>query len=117
VFLTRVEDYANPSNNSQMSYLSELQKDWYEGKINISDPRVYVAKKTRDADNPSFHEAMHGEHQEQYFEAMKIEVSSLLQQRTLNSVPHIEAPHVFKATWEFKLKPLPDGTALYRVGN
>jgi hypothetical protein len=57
-----------------MAYLSELQTDWDEGTINISDPRVYAENNTRDADNPSFHEAMHGEHKEQYLEAMKIEV-------------------------------------------
>jgi hypothetical protein len=40
------------SNYSQMAYLSELQTYWDEGTVNISDPRVYAAKKTRDADNP-----------------------------------------------------------------
>jgi hypothetical protein len=29
-----------------MAYLSELQTDWDEGTVNISDPRVYTAKKT-----------------------------------------------------------------------
>jgi hypothetical protein len=58
-----------------MAYLSELQTDWDEGTVNISDPRVYAANKTRDANNPSLHEAMHGDHQEQYLEAMKIEVA------------------------------------------
>jgi hypothetical protein len=48
-----------------MEYLSELQTDWQEGTVNISDPRVYASKKTKDVDNPSFHEAMHGDHQEQ----------------------------------------------------
>jgi hypothetical protein len=38
-----------------MAYLS----NWDEGAVNISDPRVYAAKKTRDADNPSFHEAIY----------------------------------------------------------
>jgi hypothetical protein len=68
VFLARVEDYENESNYSQMAYLSELQTDWDEGTVKIYDPRVYAAKKTRDADNPSFLEAMHGYHQEQYVE-------------------------------------------------
>jgi hypothetical protein len=63
VFLARVEDYENESNYLQMAYLSELETYWDEGIVNISDPRVYGAKKTRDADNPSFHEAMHGDHQ------------------------------------------------------
>jgi hypothetical protein len=58
-----------------MAHLSELQKYRDEGIVNISDPRVYAANNTRDADNPSFHEAMHGDHQEQYLEAMKIEVA------------------------------------------
>jgi hypothetical protein len=87
-----------------MAYLSELQIDWYEGTVNISDPRVYVAKKTRDADNPSFHETMHGDHREQYLEAMKIEVASLLQQRTWNTTPSSESGHVLKSTWVFKFK-------------
>jgi hypothetical protein len=74
-FLARVEDYGDQSNYSQMAYLSELKTDGDEGTVNISDPRVYAAKKTRDADKPSFHKAMHGDHQEQYLEAMKIEVA------------------------------------------
>jgi hypothetical protein len=93
-----------------MVYLSELQTDWDEGTFNILDPRVYAAKKTRDADNPSFYEAMHGDHQEQYLEAMKIEVASLLQQRTWKTTPRSEAGHVLTSTWVFKMKRLPDGT-------
>jgi hypothetical protein len=53
---------------------------------------------------------MHRDHQEQYLEAMKVEVASLLKQRTQRAVPRSEAPHVLKATWVFKLKRLPDGT-------
>jgi hypothetical protein len=102
--LARVEDYENESDYPQMAYLSELQTDWDEGTVKISDPRVYAAK-TRYADNPSFHEAMHGDHQEQYLEAMKTEIASLLQQRIWKSTPH-----VLKSTWVFKLKRLPDGT-------
>jgi hypothetical protein len=109
-FLARVEDYGDQSSYSQMAYLSDLQTDWDEGTVNISDPRVYVAKKTRDADNPSFHEAMHGDNQEQYLEAMKIEVASLIQQRTWKSTPSSEAAHALKSTWAFTLKRLPDGT-------
>jgi hypothetical protein len=90
--------------------LSELQTDWDEVTVNISYPIVYAAKKTRDADNPSFNEAMHGDHQEQYLEAMKIEIASLLQQITWKSTLISEAPHVLKSTWVFKLKRLPDGT-------
>jgi hypothetical protein len=47
---------------------------------------------------------MHGDHQEQYLDAIKIEVASLLQQRTWKITPRIEAGHVLKSTWVFKLK-------------
>jgi hypothetical protein len=110
VLLARVEDYENESNYSQMAYLSELQTDWDERPVNISDPRVYAATKTRDAYHPRFHEAMHGDHQEQYLGAMKIEIASLLQQRTWKSTLRSEAPQVLKSTWVFKLKRLPGGT-------
>jgi hypothetical protein len=52
---------------------------------------------------------MHGD-QEQYVEAMKIEVASLLQQRTWNTPHRSEAGHALKSTWLFKLKLLTDGT-------
>jgi hypothetical protein len=87
-----------------MAYLSEIQTYWDEGTVNISDPIVYAAKKTRDADYLLFHEATHGEHQEPYSEAMKVEVLSLLQQRTWKSVPCSKAAHILKSTWVFKLK-------------
>jgi hypothetical protein len=76
VFLARVKDYEDQSNYSQMAYLSELQTDWDAGTVNISGPIVYTANMTRDADNPSFHEAMHGDQHEQYLEAMNIEITS-----------------------------------------
>jgi hypothetical protein len=40
----------NESNYSQMAYLSELKTDWDEGTVNISDPIVYAANKTRYAE-------------------------------------------------------------------
>jgi hypothetical protein len=81
LFLDREEEFKDDSMHSQLAYIAELQTYWEEGTINISDPRVYAAK-SKDADNPSFHEAMHGDAQEQYLEAMKVEIASLLQQRT-----------------------------------
>jgi hypothetical protein len=93
-----------------MTLLSELQTYWDEGTLYISDPRVYFAKKTRDAYNPSFHEDIHGYHQEQYLEEMKIEIAYLLQQRTRKSTPRSESPHVLKSTWVLTLKILPYGT-------
>jgi hypothetical protein len=58
----------------------------------------------------SVHEAMHRDHQEQYLEAMKIEVASVHQQITWKTTPRSEAGHALKSTWLFKLKLLPYGT-------
>jgi hypothetical protein len=109
VFLARVKDFADDSMYSQLAYQAELQTNWEEGTINISDPRVY-ADKSKDAYNPSFHEEMHGDAHEQYLEAMKVETAPLLQQCTWKSVPRQCALHVIKSTWVFKLKRCPDGT-------
>jgi hypothetical protein len=59
VLLARVEDYGDQSNYSQIAYLSELQTDWDEVTVNISDARIYESKNTRDTDNQSFHKATH----------------------------------------------------------
>jgi hypothetical protein len=109
VCLARVEDFTDDSMHSQLAYMAELHTDWEERTINISDPRVYAAK-SKDGDNPSFHEAMHGDDQEQYLEAMKVEIASLLHKHTWKGVPRQYASHVIKSTWVFKLKRLPDGT-------
>jgi hypothetical protein len=59
---------------------------------------------------PTFHEAMKGEDAEHYLEAMRIEFTSLLAQKTWKSTPRSLASKVIKSTWVFKLKRLPDGT-------
>jgi hypothetical protein len=70
-----------------MAYLSELQTDWM---------REQSTSKTRYAGNPTFHEAMHGDNQEQYLESMNIEISSFLQHRAWKSTPKSEAARVLK---------------------
>ena len=49
-----------------------ISTDLDTGILNCSDPRVYAAKVRRenDIDNPSFHEAMHGNHAIYYQKAM-----------------------------------------------
>jgi hypothetical protein len=70
---------------------------------------VYAAN-NKDADNPSLLEAMHGDAQDQYLEAMKVETASLLQKITWKSLPRQDVSNIIKSTWIFKLKRLPDGT-------
>jgi hypothetical protein len=42
---------------------------------------------------------------------MKLEVATLVGQRTWESVPRTKGMNVLKSTWAFKLKSLPDGIA------
>jgi hypothetical protein len=93
-----------------MAYLAELHTDKDTGELDISDPRVYAAKRKSDPDMPTFHEAMKGDDAGHYLEAMRIEVASLLAQKTWKSTPRSLASKVIKSTWVFKLKHLPDGT-------
>jgi hypothetical protein len=89
--------------------MAELQTDWEEGTINISHPRVYAAN-TKDIDNPSFHEAMHGDAHDQYVEATKVEIASLLHQCPWKYLHQQDASHAIKPTRVLQLKCLPDGT-------
>jgi hypothetical protein len=57
-----------------MAYLDEIHTDQNTVEVDISDPRVYAAKRKSDPDMPTFHETMWGDQAEQYIEAMKIEV-------------------------------------------
>ncbi len=96
----------------QLAYLGDLQTCPDSGLINISDPRVYVAsRRGLDPDNPTFQQAMHGPDASEYIAAMKLEIHTLVQQRTWVSVPRPKHKNVLKGTWAFKLKRLPDGTA------
>jgi hypothetical protein len=98
--------------NIQLAYLGELQTCPDSGLVNISDSRVYVAsRRGHDPDNPTFQQAMHGPDASEYIAAMKLEIHTLVQQRTWVSVPRPTKKNVLKGTWAFKLKRLPDGTA------
>jgi hypothetical protein len=96
----------------QLAYLGELQTCPDSGLVNISDPRFYVAaRRGLDADNPTFQQALNGPAADEYITAMKLEIHTLVQQRTWVSVPRPAHKNVLKGTWAFKLKRLPDGTA------
>jgi len=64
--------------------------DMVSGELYISDPRIYAAKRN-DPEMPSFNEAVRVETAEQYLEAMKKEISSLIMQKTWKTVPRSEA--------------------------
>jgi hypothetical protein len=65
------------------------------------------------ADNPSWREATRGTFADEYWEAMKLEITTLenfdawtiVEQYDTNGEPH----HVIPSTWAFKCKRYPDG--------
>jgi hypothetical protein len=72
---------------------------------------VYASKVSKpDADSPTYHQAIHGPDANEYIDAMKLEIQTLISQHTWESVPQPLDKPVLKATWVFKLKRLPDGT-------
>jgi hypothetical protein len=103
----------------QLACLSELLTCMDTDRVNICDPHVAThmfivnaAKIVRvDANNPTYQQAMNGSDAGEYIKAMKLEVHTLVQQRTWKFVLRPKDKHVLKGTWAFKLKWLPDGTA------
>ncbi|KAI2499350.1 hypothetical protein MHU86_15132 [Fragilaria crotonensis] len=99
------------SYTTHLSYLAEISTCCDTGIENVVDPRAYAAKTPgSDPDMPTFHQAVNGEHAEEWIRAMQLEVETLVQQRTWTMVPRTAKINVLKSTWAFKLKRLPDGT-------
>jgi len=108
--------------DSLLAYQTDLHTDFSSGEVQCSNPRAYLAKtkKKHDADNPSYHDAMSGDHVREYQKAMCVEIKQLISQNTWNPIDRASIPKtadgkprlVLKGTWAFKLKRLPDGTPL-----
>jgi hypothetical protein len=79
--------------------------------ISSVQPHVFAAKaRANSADNPSYEQAMNGEHRREYYLAAKKELSTL--QDDLNCwsvVPWHKRMNVLHSTWAFKCKRYPDG--------
>jgi hypothetical protein len=72
---------------AQLVYLAELFTCTDTGVINITDPRVYSAKRPRtDSDMPTFQQAMNGSEANEYIKAMQLEIQTLVGQQTWESV-------------------------------
>jgi hypothetical protein len=85
-----------------LAYLAGLDTCHDTGLENISDPPVYAAKQQKDdPDYPTFQQALNGEHAAEYIQAMKLEVSTLVQQRAWMTIPRTALMNVLKGTWFF----------------
>ena len=120
-FLSQVLDTNKSHHDTVLSYQADLHTDFNTGETHCEDPRAYAAsRKTGDPDNPSFNEALTGEHRHEYEAAMKKEIKQLILQNTWNYVERSKVPKssdgkrrtILKGTWAFKLKRLPDGSPL-----
>jgi hypothetical protein len=113
VFLSQASIFEQNNGHANLVYLAKLTTDMDSGDVDIIDPRVYAAKNLKnDPHSPNMHQSMHGDFVEQYTDAMKSEIASLIQQKTWTPIPRADASRVIKNTWVFKLKLLPDGTSL-----
>lgn len=91
----------------ELAYHTDLYTDLNTGDLNHFEPHAFIAKtKKHDPDNPTYTEAMSGDDQQHYIDAMMKEIMALvLKQHTCHKI--------LKGTWGgFKLKRLPDGTPL-----
>ena len=122
VFLASVLDDSKSHQESALAYHAELYTDFDTGEFHCDDPRAYAAstKKASDPDNPSYREALTGEHHLEYEQAMRKEIQQLILQNTWEYVPRSQVPKatdgkrrpILAGTWAFKLKRLPDGSPL-----
>jgi hypothetical protein len=103
---TVMDNCQNDGYECVMAYKAELQTDNDTGFIDIQDPRVYAAKKKKTYNEyfPNLFQAMNGEFAEQYLEAIKKEIQTLIAQKTWRTVPRSEATRVITSTWVFQVK-------------
>ena len=70
---------------------------------------MILAAKATDGDTPRWFEATTGEHKDGFWEAMWIEITTLLKIEAWEQVKKEEAKKIVKTTWAFKKKRFPSG--------
>ena len=94
VFLSSVLDSSLSHTDSLLAYQADLHTDFSSGEVHCADPRAYLAKtkKKHDADNPTYHDAMSGDHSAEYQKAMCVEIKQLISQNTWNAIDRDSVP-------------------------
>jgi hypothetical protein len=78
--------------------------------VDCIQPHALAAKRGNDADNPSYDEAMSGEHQSEYYQAALVELKTLQDDlQCWELVRRTDDMNVLPSTWAFKCKRYPDG--------
>ena len=98
--------FAEPTKARLFLSLSRLDEDIASIRNN---PLCYKTKSKNDADLPNYHEAMTGEHSEEFKKAMDSELEGLIKRNTWSLVPRGNHK-VIPGTWAFRIKRKPDGS-------
>lgn len=78
--------------------------------VDCIQPHALAAKRGNDPDNPSYDEAMSGEHQSDYLKAAVLELKTLQEDlKCWTLVRRTANMNVLPSTWAFKCKRFPDG--------
>jgi hypothetical protein len=80
----------------------------------IQDPRLLAVRSSKlkyNEDNPSWETAMKGPFQAEFWQAMRVELNTLVNEfKCWDLVSRLPTMNVLPSTWAFKIKWFPDGT-------
>ncbi len=98
-------------------YLNIIIDTWDTDEIYISevtDPRILAARSSAtkyNEDNPTWDTATKGPFQAEFWQAMRVEVNTLINEfKCWDLVEPLPEVNILPSTWAFKIKRLPDGT-------
>ena len=86
----------------------ETLEDTSTGILDEGHPLILAAK-SNDEDSPRWFEATKGEHHEGFWNAMWVEITTLLKIQAWEQVERSQATKIVKTTWAFKKKRFPSG--------
>ena len=87
---------------------------WDPTQVNDCDPRLLAVKSSKskyNEDNPSYDTAIRGPFQAEYWKAMQVELTTLVNDfKCWDLVPRTPDMNVISSTWALKVKRYPDGS-------
>ena len=100
---------SSTSRRAQKTFASmESLEDPHTRTLDEGHPLILAAKAT-DQDSPRWFEATTGEHKEGFWDAMWVEISTLLKMEAWEQVEREQVRKTVKTTWAFKKKRFPSG--------
>ena len=106
--LTALAESSSSFSSQQFFTAIESMEDPVTGTLDEGHP-LALAAKVADADNPRWYEATNGENSEGFWDAMWVEVVTLLKMKAWEQVKRVEGMNVVRTTWAYKIKRFPSG--------